>query len=126
MQHQPEEPGHNTGGAILADRDDAIEASYCGHSAFIDVAKWLGVRFASDLIGNHGGCRAPLLHRNLRHSWQRLAILGETGRIPNYKNVRMPWDRRVATDLDAPCPVRLGTSPLSSRGGCDTRCPNDR
>src|SRR5260370_35079699 len=97
MQHQPEEPGHNTGGAILADRDDAIEASYCGHGAFIDVAKWLGVRFASDLIGNHGGCLAPPLCRTPGHPWQRPALLGANAPIPTYKKFPWSWGRRGLT-----------------------------
>src|SRR5438309_11093664 len=65
MQHQPHEPGHKTGHAQLPNRDDAIETSYHGHIAFIDVAEGLGVGFASDPVSNDGRARLSLLDRDL-------------------------------------------------------------
>ncbi len=126
MQHQPHEPGHKTGQAQLPNRDDAIETSYHGHIAFIDVAEGLGVWFASDPVSNDGSAILSLLDRDLSNSRQRLAILGKTGRIPNDKDVGMPWDRRIAADLDTAPAVRLGTQPLTGRGCCHPCRPDDR
>src|SRR6266852_475337 len=126
MQQQPQEPAQQTGGAKLADRDDAIEASHHGHISLVDVAKCLGVWFANGLIRNDGSHVVSLLHRYRCNTWQRFAILGTTRRISKHKNVGMTGDSQIAADLDAACPVRLSAQPCSRSGGRYPRRPNDR
>src|SRR5258708_19416845 len=115
MQKKAQEPGKQTGGGKIADRDDAIEASHHGHIPLVDVAKCLGVWFANGLIRNDGSNVVSLLHRYRGNAWQRFAILGATRRIPNHKNVGMSGNSQITPDLAPPCPFRLPPPPSSPR-----------
>src|SRR5712692_2191357 len=117
MHDQPHEPSQQTCEAQLPNCGDSIEASDRGQIPFIDVMKGLRVRFSRHPISNDGSRIASLLQRYLRHSWERLPILGTARRITNDKHVGVARDGQVAQDLDAACPVRLGTQPLTSRRG---------
>src|SRR5260370_8190771 len=83
-----------------------------GHAAFVEVAKWAGRGFADDTAANELRCVAPLLHRHLRNTWQRLAILIEGCRIADHKDLGMSGPSQHFLNPDPAAPVCPRLHPL--------------
>jgi hypothetical protein len=109
----PREPRRKAAQVDLAGLQNGKTLADYGHVAFVEVTKWTRCGFSGDTSVNELPRIASLLHRYLRHTGQRLAILIERRSITNHQDLRVAWHCEVLLDPYAPGAIGLCTQPLA-------------
>src|SRR4029453_10763676 len=115
MNAGPRDPGRETAQAQFARLEDPEVLPDHRHVALVEVAEG-GSRLppgepARDELAHVGS----LLHRDLGHPGQRLAILLEVSGVPAHEPPGPPRYAQARPDGHAPAPIRLGAKPLPRR-----------
>src|SRR5260370_9710999 len=88
MHSCPSEPGEEAAYADVSGLEYGKALADYGHSALVEVTKWLGCRFACDPPANQVSDVASLLNRHLRNTRWGLTVLVERGCLPNHQACR--------------------------------------
>src|ERR1700683_1755113 len=124
MDRCPCEPGAESTYLDFAALQHRKALAHHRHAAFVKVAKWAWCRFAGNAVVNYFSRVAPLLHRHLRDAGQRFAVLIEGRRVPDHKNLGVPWHREIVLYSHSPGAVSLHLQPLTCGRGSHTGSPD--
>src|SRR5262245_39974553 len=109
----------------LARLQDGKTLAHDGHVPLIKVAKRTRRSFAGYVSMNLPPCIAPLLHRHLSYTEQRLTVLIERRGVAHYEDLRVSLHSEVLLNAYPPGAVCVHIQPLARRRRSDTTSPDD-
>jgi hypothetical protein len=124
VDHRPSEPRREPAQLNFAAFEHSKTLAHNSHVALVKVAKRTRGGTPGDTAAEQFRCVAPLLHRDLRDTRQRLAILVKRCGIADDKNLRMALYGKVFLNAYSPGAVSLGVQPFACRRGRNTRRPD--
>src|SRR5262249_4719689 len=125
MHERPGKPRKKPAHVYSAALQHSEALAHYRHVALVKVAEWRWSILPCYSPMDQPAGIAPLLHRDLRHTRKRLAVLIERCRIAHHENLRETRNREILPDEDAPPAIGDRAQPLASRRRRYARRPDD-
>src|SRR5215472_8066578 len=126
VYRRPSEPRADPAYLDFATLQHRKTLAHDGHAALVKVTEGTKRWFANNAVVNQLSCITPLLHRHLRYTWQRFAVLIEGHRIADNENLGISGHGKVFLNAYPPCVIHFGIQPLARGRGCDACSPDHR